>query len=57
MGFGSDFDGAPMAPFMRDVSGLPVLIEAMRKSGYGEPLIAKIAHQNWINVLERTWGE
>lgn len=57
VGFGSDFDGAPMAPFMRDVSGLPVLIEAMRKSGYGEPLIAKIAHQNWINVLERTWGE
>lgn len=56
VGFGSDFDGAPMAPFMQDVRGLPTLINAMRKAGYGEQLIAKIAHENWINVLERTWG-
>src|SRR5471030_1853944 len=57
VGFGSDFDGAPMAPFMQDVRGLPTLINAMRKAGYGERLIAKIAHENWVNVLERTWGE
>ncbi|TPG53581.1 dipeptidase [Ewingella americana] len=57
VGFGSDFDGTSMAPFMQDVSGLPVLINAMREAGYGEALISKIAHKNWINVLERTWGE
>ncbi|MGV8927742.1 MAG: dipeptidase [Ewingella sp.] len=57
VGFGSDFDGASMAPFMKDVSGLPVLINAMREAGYGEELVAKIAHKNWINVLEKTWGE
>lgn len=57
VGFGSDYDGASMAPFMKDVSGLPVLINAMREAGYGEALVAKIAHKNWISVLERTWGE
>ncbi|RJT53068.1 dipeptidase [Rahnella variigena] len=57
VGFGSDFDGASMAPFMKDVRGLPVLVEALRKAGYGQALLEKICYKNWINVLERTWGQ
>ena len=36
-----------------DASGLPKLIAAMRQAGYGEKLIAKICHQNWISAIER----
>jgi membrane dipeptidase len=53
---GSDFDGAPMPAAIGDAAGLPRLIEAMRASGYGEELIRKIAHENWVRVLRQTWG-
>jgi membrane dipeptidase len=53
---GSDFDGARMPDGITDAAGLPNLIEALRERQYGEKLIAKIAHENWLNVLERTWG-
>jgi len=26
----------------------------MRQAGYGEPLIAKICHRNWLDLLART---
>jgi membrane dipeptidase len=53
---GSDFDGCLPPEAIGDVTGLPVLIEAMRAHGYGEALIAKIARENWLSVLERTIG-
>lgn len=54
---GSDFDGALMPRDLSDVAAQPALIQAMRDHGYGEPLIRKIASENWINLLERTWGQ
>lgn len=56
VGFGSDFDGATIPDPIRDVAGVPTLIDAMRTHGYGETLIRKIASENWIALLERTWG-
>ena len=56
VGFGSDFDGATVPKGITDVAGLPRLIDAMAAHGYGEALIAKIAHGNWLRVLEKTWG-
>ncbi len=53
---GSDFDGARIPAAVGDATGLPNLIGAMRKREYGEKLIAKISHENWLSVLERTWG-
>ncbi|KZL19021.1 Membrane dipeptidase (Peptidase family M19) [Pseudovibrio axinellae] len=50
---GSDYDGCLVANDIKDVTGLPKLIEAFRKADFGEELIAKIAHKNWISVLER----
>ena len=38
-----------------NAAGLPVLVEAMRARGYGEPLIGKLCYRNWLRVLERTW--
>jgi membrane dipeptidase len=56
VGFGSDFDGATMPGDLRDVSLLPNLIDAMRSRGYDDATIRKIAYENWLRVLERTWG-
>lgn len=56
VGLGSDYDGATTPKDIGGVEGLPVLIQAMREMGLGEPLIEKIAHGNWLRLLERTWG-
>ncbi|WP_309663808.1 dipeptidase [Tabrizicola sp.] len=56
VGFGSDFDGAVVPRGIGDVAGLPALIGALRTHGFGEALIAKLARENWLAVLERTWG-
>lgn len=53
---GSDFDGALMPGDLADAAALPALIQAMADHGYGEALIRKIAAENWIDLLERTWG-
>ncbi len=55
VGLGSDFDGAVVPDALGDVSGLPVLISAMQAHGYGQALIEKLCHGNWIDVLKRTW--
>ena len=56
VGLGSDFDGATMPSDLKDAAGLPRLLDALRAHCYGEDLVAKIAHRNWLAVLERTWG-
>ncbi len=56
VGLGSDFDGARIPQKIGDATGLPLLIEALRHKLYGETLVDKIAHGNWMNVLERVWG-
>jgi membrane dipeptidase len=55
VGFGSDFDGAMIPKGLGNAAGLPVLVEAMRKRGYAEPLIEKLCYRNWLRVLEKTW--
>ncbi|MGO4386633.1 dipeptidase [Microvirga sp. 2YAF29] len=56
VGFGSDFDGATIPAEIGDVRGLPRLVDAMRKHGYDEATLRKLCYENWVNVLERTWG-
>ncbi len=56
VGLGSDFDGTLISRRIGDASGLPRLFNALRAAGYDDEALAKIAHRNWIAVLERTWG-
>jgi membrane dipeptidase len=56
VGFGSDFDGAELPDVIGDVTGVPALISEMRKHGFGDELVEKVARTNWISLLERTWG-
>lgn len=53
---GSDFDGTTIPAVLGDASGLPKLIEALRAHGFDDQSLVKIAHQNWVRVLEQTWG-
>lgn len=54
--FGSDFDGADMPGDLKDASGLPRLIEALRAAGFSPEEMEKIAWRNWVRVLRATWG-
>ncbi len=56
VGLGSDFDGAPLPQGIASAADLPNLIDAMRRHGYGEALIAKLAHENWLDFLGRQLG-
>ncbi len=57
VGLGSDYDGATIPVGITDVAGQQNLLEAFRTHGYGDALIAKIAHENWFRVLDRTWAK
>jgi len=56
VGIGSDFDGCTVPAPIRDAAGLPRLFELLRARGWDEPSLKKLAHENWLRVLERTWG-
>jgi membrane dipeptidase len=56
VGLGSDYDGAVVPRELDHVGKLPVLRRAMRDHGYGEALIAKLCHGNWLRVLEKSWA-
>jgi len=56
VGLGSDFDGATMPRELADASMLPNLFATLRERGYDESTLRKIGFENWLRVLERTWG-
>lgn len=55
VGLGSDFDGALISLEIRDVTGLPKLIEALRRHGYDDETLLKLGYKNWLRVLRKTW--
>ena len=55
VGFGSDFDGATIPQEIGDASGLPNLVNALRESGYDDRALRKLAYENWVRVLSKTW--
>ena len=57
VGFGSDFDGAKIPQAIGDVAGLPKLVAALRAHGYDDAALRKIAHENWVRVLRKTWRD
>jgi len=55
VGFGTDFDGATIPQEIGDASGLPNLVNALRESGYDDRALRKLAYENWVRVLSKTW--
>jgi membrane dipeptidase len=52
---GSDFDGAVIPRAIKDVSGLPRLVEALRFHGFDHATLSKLAVKNWLRVFRLTW--
>jgi membrane dipeptidase len=57
VGFGSDFDGAPMPVELGNAAALPKLIAALHDRGFSHKLVEKLCFRNWLRVLRKTWGE
>jgi membrane dipeptidase len=57
VGFGSDFDGAVMSEHLDEVSKLPNLLRALSAHGYSDAELRKLAHENWVRVLKKTWSK
>ena len=55
VGFGADLDGARIPDEVRDVAGLPRVVEALRAAGYDDAALTKLAHENWLRVLGAIW--
>ena len=51
IGLGSDFDGAIIPGEIGDCAGLPKLVQAMATHGFGDALIEKICHRNWLDQI------
>jgi membrane dipeptidase len=56
VGLGSDFDGTRIPQAIGDVTGLPKLIAALREHGYDDVSLRKLAFENWVRVLDKTWN-
>lgn len=56
VGLGSDYDGAVVPEDLTSCAGLPALRQAMKEHGYDDALIRKLCHENWLRVLEASWG-
>lgn len=57
VGFGSDFDGARIPSAIGDVRGMPRLMQELAARGYDDAALRKLAHENWLRVLKKTWAE
>lgn len=55
VGLGSDFDGCTVPATIHDVTGVPKLLAALAEHGYDSESLRKIAHENWVRVLRKTW--
>lgn len=52
VGIGSDFDGINVTPEgLEDISRIGIIFEEMRKRGYSEDDIAKVAGGNFLRVM------
>ena len=52
---GSDLDGALLPAEIGDAGGLGNLVALMVDRGYGPDLLQKLCHDNWLDVLGRSW--
>ena len=52
---GSDFDGAAMPGDLKNVTGLPLLIDELRSRGFDDASLHKIGYENWLRIFDATW--
>jgi membrane dipeptidase len=55
VGLGSDFDGATMPGDLKDVAGLPKLVQELSSRGYDQQTLNMIGLGNWLRIFDSTW--
>jgi membrane dipeptidase len=55
VGLGSDYDGATIPAAIGDAAGGQRLIAALAEAGFDDASLRKLAHENWVRVLRKTW--
>lgn len=55
VGFGMDLDGALIPTEVGDVTGVTKVMAALEQAGFDRTALRKLAHENWLRVLEATW--
>jgi membrane dipeptidase len=55
VGFGSDFGVATVPKDLSNVSRYPALVLALQHAGYDNASLRKLTHENWLQVLRKTW--
>jgi membrane dipeptidase len=53
---GSDFDGCELPEGMTGAADLPLVLDDLRRLGWGEPELKLVAHANFLRVLAATLG-
>ncbi|HET9919305.1 MAG TPA: dipeptidase [Ktedonobacteraceae bacterium] len=53
--FGTDFDGTLIPSSIGDVTGMLKLFAALQEHSYDESALRKLAYENWLRVLAKTW--
>lgn len=57
VGLGSDFDGCVVPKPIGDVTGVQNLFQAFRAHGFDDALLAKLARDNWLACLDRSFRD
>ncbi|MCA1022747.1 dipeptidase [Halobacillus litoralis] len=52
---GSDFDGTVVPDAVKDVTGVPALLNVLEKRGWTKGELEQLTYKNWIRVLDQTW--
>ncbi|WP_226579548.1 dipeptidase [Halobacillus litoralis] len=52
---GSDFDGTRIPLDLKDVTGVPRLLELLKKKGWTDEELDLLTYKNWLRVLGDTW--
>ncbi|UOQ42764.1 dipeptidase [Halobacillus salinarum] len=52
---GSDFDGAVISKELKDVTGVPKILQRLNQSGFTDSDIKKLSSENWLRITRNTW--
>jgi membrane dipeptidase len=54
--FGTDFDGAHIPDVVKDATGLPIVLRALKSNGYSDGRLERICNGNFLRVAAEVWG-
>ncbi len=53
--FGTDFDGTDVPAIVKDATGLPVVLRALKQNGYSDSSLERICNENFLRAAAAAW--